>query len=187
MVYDERTEPTQNREINVGSMSLHLLPYEKIEKWFNSIKPTCSGKMQKFCRYIERNWIKSNTWPPVNWSVFRQDDRTINNDVEGWHNRINGEKNGAFNLFHLIDQLHYEATLISLQAKLMDRGENLRRKIKACQQLQDDLVELWNQYTNDDLPSKLLLEKFATFYDNYNKAGNRFQIVDDSESDVSSD
>ena len=69
----------------------------------------------------------------------------------------------------------------------MDRGENLRRKTKACQHLQDDLVELWDQYTNDDLPSKLLLEKVASLYDNYNKAGNRFQIVDDSESDVSSD
>nr|CAH0112401.1 unnamed protein product [Daphnia galeata] len=147
---------------------------------------TCSGKMKKFCSYIQRNWIKSNTWPPVNWSVFRQDDRT-NNDVEGLHNRINEGKNGAFNLFHLIDQLYYEATLISLQAKLMERGENLRRRNKACQQLQDDLVDLWDQYTNDDLPSKLLLEKVATLYDNYNKAGNHFQIVDDSESDVSSD
>nr|CAH0111148.1 unnamed protein product [Daphnia galeata] len=124
--------------------------------------------------------------PRINWSVFRQDDRT-NNDVEGWHNRINEGKNGAFNLFHLIDQLHYEATLISLQAKLMERGEKLRRRNKACQQLQDDLVDLWDQYSNDDLPSKLLLEKVATLYDNYNKAGNHFQIVDDSESDVSSD
>ena len=45
----------------------------------------------------------------------------------------------------------------------------------------------FDQYTNDDLPSKLLLEKVATLYDNYNKVGNRFQIVADSESDVSSD
>jgi hypothetical protein len=142
------------------------MPHEKIEKRFKSIQRTCRGKMKKFCSYIDRNWIKSNTWPPVNWSVFRQDDRT-NNDVEGWHNRINEGKNGAFNLFHLIDQLHYVATLISLQAKLMERGENLRRRNKACQQLQDDLVDLWDQYTNDDLPSKLLLEKVATLYDNY--------------------
>ena len=42
-------------------------------------------------------------------------------------------------------------------------------------------------YFLHDLPSKLLLEKVATLYDNYNKAGNCFQIVDDSESDVSSD
>jgi hypothetical protein len=30
-----------------------------------------------------------------------------------------------------------------------------------------------------------LLEKFATLYDDYNKAGNRFQVVEDSDSDVS--
>jgi hypothetical protein len=60
-------------------------------------------------------------------------------------------------------------------------------KTGACQELQDALVGLCDQYTNDDLPSKLLLENVATSYDNCNKAGNRFQIVDDSESDVSSD
>ncbi len=40
-------------------------PPEKIEKRFNSIKrrPTCSGKMLKFCMLTERNWINSNTWP----------------------------------------------------------------------------------------------------------------------------
>jgi hypothetical protein len=65
----------------------------------------------------------------------------------------------------------------------MDRGENLRRKNKAP----TSVVELWDQYTNDDLPSKLLLEKLFTLYDNYNKAGNRFKIIDDSKSDVSSD
>jgi hypothetical protein len=32
-----------------------------------------------------------------------------------------------------------------------------------------------------------LLEKFATLYDDYNKAGNRFQVVEDSDSDVSLD
>lgn len=70
----------------------------------------------------------------------------------------------------------------------MDHSENLRRRNKACQELQDALVGLWDQYTNDDLPSKLLLKKVATLYDNdnYNKAGNHFQIVEDSESDVSS-
>ena len=51
-------------------MSLHLMPHEKIEKRFKSIQRTCRGKMKKFCSYIDRNWIKSNTWPPVNWSVL---------------------------------------------------------------------------------------------------------------------
>ncbi len=79
--------------------------------------------------------------------MFREDDRT-NNGIEGWHNRINKGKNGAFHLFHLIDQLHYEATLISLKEKLMDRGENLRRRNKACQQLQDDLVVAMSNQRN---------------------------------------
>ena len=68
------------------------------------------------------------------------------------------EKNGAFNLFHLIDHIHYEATFISQQAKLVDCGKNLRRTNNVFQELkQDALVRLWDQYSNDDLPSKILL------------------------------
>ena len=58
-----RTNPelkTKCRQV----MSLNLQPHEKIEKRFNSIKRTCIGKIQKFCKYFERNWINSKTWPP---------------------------------------------------------------------------------------------------------------------------
>jgi hypothetical protein len=53
----------------------------------------------------------------------------------------------------------------------MDRGENIRRTNNVFQELkQDALVRLWDQYSNDDLQSKILLEKVATLYDDYNKA-----------------
>ena len=38
--------------------------------------------------YIRSQWIKSTTFPPASWSVYKRTVR-INNDVEGWHNRLN--------------------------------------------------------------------------------------------------
>ena len=49
---------------------------------------TSSQAIQHLVAYIDVNWIRSTTWPPSSWSVFMQAVRT-NNDVEGWHRRLN--------------------------------------------------------------------------------------------------
>jgi len=54
-------------------------------------------------------WVESTVWPPSMWSVFRQPVRT-NNDVEGWHCRLNVKANrGRLNLYQLIQLLHAES------------------------------------------------------------------------------
>jgi len=58
------------------------------------VRPRCNGpttrRLHSICStcHMERQWISSTTWPPTTWSVFRQPVRT-NNDVEGWHCRLN--------------------------------------------------------------------------------------------------
>jgi hypothetical protein len=42
-------------------------------------------------KYIEKTWITSSVWPVHSWSVFMRPTRT-NNDVEGWHHRLNKDK-----------------------------------------------------------------------------------------------
>ncbi|XP_060583721.1 uncharacterized protein LOC132739906 [Ruditapes philippinarum] len=41
-----------------------------------------------FCSYLERQWIGNPSFQESLWCVFPQPVRT-NNDVEGWHQRIN--------------------------------------------------------------------------------------------------
>ncbi len=38
--------------------------------------------------YMDTQWIRNSTFPLSSWSVYQRQYRT-NNDVEGWHNRLN--------------------------------------------------------------------------------------------------
>ena len=67
---------------------------------------------RKLCRYIEANWFSSTTWPPETWSVFNQSVRT-NDDVEGWHRRLNGKAmKGQLNFYLLMQLLTSEAAVV---------------------------------------------------------------------------
>jgi hypothetical protein len=45
-------------------------------------------QLQSVMNYIQDTWFDSTVWPITAWSVFGKSVRT-NNDVEGWHNRVN--------------------------------------------------------------------------------------------------
>ena len=70
-------------------MAMQLLPAEHIDPVFQVLKTKAtSSKLQHLTTYIEDTWINSSVWPPTNWSVYGQIVHT-NNDLEGWHTRIN--------------------------------------------------------------------------------------------------
>ena len=52
----------------------------------------------------------------------------MNNDVEGWHNRINSKRQSQFslNMYLLITHLEQEAKLVHLSMQFISRGEVLR-------------------------------------------------------------
>ncbi|XP_072037168.1 uncharacterized protein [Amphiura filiformis] len=63
-------------------MALPFLPHESNPDMFNKLKQRAQTGMLK-----QRVWIDGE-WKPEAWTTFMQSMRT-NNDVEGWHNRIN--------------------------------------------------------------------------------------------------
>jgi hypothetical protein len=76
-------------------MALCYLPQEHIQPSFQCLKerldPEQSPKLTDFTNYIEKTWINSFVWPVHSWSVYMHPIRT-NNDVEGWHRRLNKDK-----------------------------------------------------------------------------------------------
>ena len=65
----------------------------------------------------------NNTWKPASWTVCRQSVRT-NNDVEGWHHRINRKaQKPNFQMYILIVLLHKEARLLPTQLKMVTEGK----------------------------------------------------------------
>ncbi|CAG2216975.1 unnamed protein product [Mytilus edulis] len=78
----------------------------------------------KSCDYHRKTWITSAFYQIATWCVFNQPTRT-NNDVEGWHRRLNKKNNDEKPAFYtLIKRLHEEAQLLPIQINGVE-GKNL--------------------------------------------------------------
>ncbi|XP_062597880.1 uncharacterized protein LOC134259296 [Saccostrea cucullata] len=107
--------------------------------------------------YLEETWINNPLWPTHSWSVFRQSIRT-NNDVEGWHRRLNDQSpNGQLPFYVLVPLLHQEANLLPLQRKLVSEGKLCRRQRKTGQQQR--IFHLWDLYEAREIRSLRFLTK----------------------------
>jgi len=95
--------------------ALPFLPADVIADEFQTLHTASDDpRVAQHLQYMELQWISSTTWPPTTWSVFRQPVRT-NNDVEGWHCRLNDKaSHGQLNLYKLIQLLYAEAALVQL-------------------------------------------------------------------------
>jgi len=96
--------------------------------------------------YVQRTWLDSTVWPPSAWSAFKQPART-NNDVNGWHARLNSRDNhGRLNMYQLLYLLHEEVVLVNIGVRLLsDAGTSrLQRKKYTC--LHSRLSTMWDEY-----------------------------------------
>ena len=92
-------------------MALPFLPHEHIKPMFNSLKDlTTSLPLQNLVQYVQTTWIDSALWSPNRWSIFQHSVHT-NNDVQGWHRRLNHHARRAkLPMYLLINLLHQEST-----------------------------------------------------------------------------
>ena len=144
-------------------MALSYLPADKIERRFRRLQQQATVRpLQGFCSYIEENWITSQTFPPQTWSVFLEAVRT-NNDLEGWHNGLNRRAKGRSQLllYILIQVLHREAALVSMQIRLVSDKKLKRHQHSTYRTLQRRLFDLWSEFENGNRNSKELLEACA--------------------------
>jgi hypothetical protein len=103
-------------------MALPYLPKEYIRSSFNRLYltvPVSARPLRRFMSYIKYTWITSSKFPVNTWSVFGQPVRT-NNDVEGWHQRLNKKAKGqSLQLYVMTKLLSDEARFVALLFKLM--------------------------------------------------------------------
>ncbi|XP_060591063.1 uncharacterized protein LOC132746031 [Ruditapes philippinarum] len=82
-------------------LCLPFLPAEHIGPVFESMADLAPDRFDGLLAYIRRTWIDNDMWPVHSWSVFGLSIRT-NNDVEGWHRRLNGRAGGTPPFYLLI-------------------------------------------------------------------------------------
>ena len=141
-------------------MALPFLPGEKIQRRFKQLQEQATTEgLKKFTSYVADNWVTSNTFPLATWSVYKETVRT-NNDLEGWHNGLNQRAKGKSNLplYVLIQLLHKEAALVSLQIRLVLEKRLRRHQRTTYKNMQKRLLSLWKQYEEGEKNCKQLLE-----------------------------
>ncbi|XP_068229184.1 uncharacterized protein [Palaemon carinicauda] len=141
-------------------LSLPYMPQEHIEELFIRFYRKAAGvnELISLLNYVKKTWINSAIWPPHTWCVFGRSIRT-NNDVEGWHNRINLKaRKGNLNFYLLLKLLHDEANIVNLQVWLLSEGKVLRKQQHKYNKHHGQLVKLWDEYNNNERSARQLLK-----------------------------
>lgn len=146
-------------------LALPFLPADSISTIFDQLESRASsGLLVNLTLYIRSNWIDSNLWPPSAWSVYGQPIRT-NNDVEGWHHRLNRKAGSSgLNMYLLFQLLYHEAQMVKINMRLLSD-----RKVRRCQKKstlanQVKLNRYWEEYENGNRSVSRLLQACARLY-----------------------
>ena len=95
------------------------------------------------------------------YKIFYYRNIRTNNDIEGWHNRMNQRASSRhqlqFNL--LVKLLHSEAILVELQVELVSQAKLTRIQRKRYRDMQSKIIRLRNRFDNDEIDSYRLLKK----------------------------
>ena len=74
---------------------------------------------QPLLDYMNRTWMSGTMWSPADWCIYKRAIRT-NNDVEGWHNRLNTRAHHSnISFYILVSLLHTESRLVPIQQQLI--------------------------------------------------------------------
>ena len=138
---------------------------------FNSIannarqEETCE-KLMKFLDYVESTWFRSSTWRPCNISVYNRLVRT-NNDLEGYHNRLNSRCGSAskkkISIPNLIKVLYQEGNLVDFTYKMVSSTNVIMHRQKSTNEVQAKLCDLWDQYDDGYITQQELMEAAVAF------------------------
>lgn len=146
-------------------MALPFLPAEHIADAFFQLEERAPPEAKPVLDYISNTWIRSTVFTISSWCVFMTPVRT-NNDVEGWHNRLNAQvaTRGPVPFYFLICELFSEAADIPLQLRLVAEGKLRRYQRKQTRQVQQMIFSLWQQYKDNTISASHLLRKCASVY-----------------------
>ena len=140
-------------------MALPFMPHELIPNAYDEIRKKAKDHLKELMDYVYKTWITNSVWPPKCWSVFMQGTRT-NNDVEGWHRRLNAKAGrGLLQFYILVELLETEAKMVSLQAKLVSERKLRKLRRKKYSKVQTQLFALWQKFTDGQLTAGELLQR----------------------------
>ncbi|KAK3089542.1 hypothetical protein FSP39_004440 [Pinctada imbricata] len=142
-------------------MALPFLPPRHIPPAFDNLSTRASStSLQSLVDYMRRQWISNPVFPVDSWSVYQLTVRT-NNDIEGWHTRLNQKSGGAPGVYRLIQLLKVEAELMEAS---IAAGDMYRETNRHYRRLDEKLKEAWTNYMSSDLSTGGFLRTVGNLY-----------------------
>lgn len=144
-------------------MSLTFLPEPFIHSQFEVMKTmNVPTPIRELITYFDNQWMKNPCFPVSTWSCFMRPIRT-NNDVEGWHNRLNMKRPGqaSINMYLLVDLLFKESKTIRHQMQYLSRGAVLRYQRKTYKKIQARIFRSWENLNSGNISARELLKRCA--------------------------
>ena len=149
-------------------MALPFLPGDHITPAFDAIVASLPNsldpRLAKVIDYMQRQWINHRLWTPSTWTAYRETVRT-NNDVEGWHHRLNKRaQRGNLDVYQLAPLLHAEARFVELQVSLVSEERLRRFQRRRFTNLQGRLAKYWREYEKKKISVSRLLRRCSRIY-----------------------
>lgn len=145
-------------------LALPFLPASHIKDIFIALRDLNSADhLEPLLDYIEQRWIDSTIWPIADWCIYGQSVRT-NNDVEGWHRRLNTRAGISPPFYNLVKLLHLEAGSVDNQIRLVSEQRLQRNQKAAFRTMQGRVFAAWEQYREGEISDTGLLKKISAIY-----------------------
>ncbi|KAJ8313849.1 hypothetical protein KUTeg_008410 [Tegillarca granosa] len=143
-------------------LCLPFLPSAHIQQTFNMLKERAnSAKLNRLVNYIQRQWMQNTVSTIPSWCLFGQTIRA-NNDVEGWHHRLNAKATEAgLGFYRLVPLLRREAELVTIKIT----SDDLERDINArMTKLENNIQTALDRYVNNEVSTSHFLKICANLY-----------------------
>lgn len=150
-------------------MCLPLIPAKHVKDEFEWITQFVHGssnipQCQKLVDYFKKTWMSENSLFQIdNWCWYLERIRS-NNDVEGWHTRINTFAGNKIQFYPLLALLGVEAKSVEMNAYLVQDGRLRRKQSKKSREQQQQLFELWEAYKSKDISVRTLLYRIRDMF-----------------------
>ena len=172
-------------------MCLPLIPAKHIKDEFEWITQFVHGssnipQCQKLVDYFKKTWMSENSHFQIdNWCWYLERIRT-NNDVEGWHTRINTFAGNKIQFYPLLALLGVEAKSVEMNAYLVQDGRLQRKQSKHSREQQQQLFEIWEAYKSKAISVRTLLYRIRGMFppsETWESTADHENIDDGSEED----
>lgn len=116
-------------------MALPFLPTTHIRDTFISLQNRANTpQLRDLVAYMDRQWFNNGVIHIADWCIFKRSVRT-NNDVEGWHNRLNSAaKHGGVPFYTLVPDLMKEAEVVDVSVRSDDLERDVHRRYTVLEQ-----------------------------------------------------